>query len=157
MRKARPASIQSAVQSSIRAAGGLEAAANDLGVGVSTLSHGTEISESRPGGLGINYADRLGRVVPEAAVPIAQHFAMLAGGTFQPLVLDGPTASDIHQLTREFSDVLQQHAAAHSSNSATPDDYTPAEAEQQIRELNEVIATASRFRSVLCAKAGERA
>lgn len=157
MRKARPASIQSAVQSSIRAAGGLEAVANDLGVGVSTLSHGTEISESRPGGLGINYLDRLGRIVPEAAMPIAQHFAIMAGGIFQPMALDGPTAGDIHRLTREFSDVLQQHAEAHSSSSVHPDDYTRDEAEQQIRELDEVIATAAQFRSVLCAKAGGRA
>ncbi|MBR9764126.1 MAG: hypothetical protein GYB53_11530 [Rhodobacteraceae bacterium] len=152
MRNVRPASIQSAVQASIRAAGGLEAAANDLGIGVSTLSHGTEISEQRPGGLGINYADRLSRIVPEAAVPIAQHFAMLAGGTFQPLAVSGATAGDVHRLTREFSDVLQRHAAAHSSASSEPQDYTPTEAADQIRELDEMVGAAMAFRSVLVGK-----
>lgn len=156
MRKARPASIQSAVQSSIRAAGGLEAAANDLGVGVSTLSHGTEIPEQRPGGLGINYVDRLSRIVPEVAVPIAQHFAMLAGGTFQPLAVDGATAGDIHRLTREFSDVLQRHAEAHSAASAEPGDYTASEAGMQIRELDELVVAAVQFRAVLLAKSGAR-
>ncbi len=34
----------------------------------------------RPGGLGVNYLHTLGRVVPEAAVPIAVHFARLGGG-----------------------------------------------------------------------------
>lgn len=156
MRKVRPASIQSAVQSAIRAAGGLEAVANDLGVGVSTLSHGTEISEQRPGGLGVNYLDRAARIVPEAAVPIASHFAALAGGTFLPMVAGGSTAVDIHRITSEFSDVLQRHAAAHSSVSELPGDYSPREAQEQITELDELVAAAMLFRATLLLKAEGR-
>ncbi|MBR9765318.1 MAG: hypothetical protein GYB53_17805 [Rhodobacteraceae bacterium] len=157
MRKARPASIQSAVQTAMRAAGGLEAVANDLGVGVSTLSHGTEVSEQRPGGLGVNYLDRLSRIVPEAAVPIAAHFAALGGGTFHPLGLEGSTASDIHRITREFSDVLQRHAEAHSAASASPDDYTVKEAQEQLVELDEMVSAAMQFRATLLRKAeGQR-
>ncbi|MGI3163621.1 hypothetical protein [Pseudooceanicola sp. 200-1SW] len=157
MRKARPASIQSAVQTAIRAAGGLEAVANDIGVGVSTLSHGTEVSEQRPGGLGVNYLDRLSRIVPEAAVPIAAHFAALGGGTFHPLNIEGSTASDIHRITREFADVLQRHAEAHSSASAVPHDYSPKEAQDQIAELDEMVTAAMQFRATLLGKAERRA
>lgn len=153
MRRARPASIQLAVQSAIRAAGGLEAVANDLGVGVSTLSHGTEISEQRPGGLGVNYLDRLSRIVPEAAVPIAAHFASLGGGTFHPLAVDGATAANIHRVTREFSDVLERHAQAHSAASEAPNDYSPREAQDQIAELDEMVTAAMQFRAVLVRKA----
>lgn len=154
MRNVRPASIQSAVQASIRLAGGLEAVANDTGVGVSTLSHGTEVSEQRPGGLGVNYLDRIGRIVPEAAEPVAQHFARLAGGLFHPVAADGCTASDIHQITRDFADVLQRHGQAHSATSENPTDYTSKEALQQLVELDKMVRAAMRFRAVLVEKAG---
>ncbi|QOL82799.1 hypothetical protein [Pseudooceanicola spongiae] len=154
MRNVRPASIQSAVQSSMRAGGGLEAVANDLGVGVSTLSHGTELSEQRPGGLGVNYLDRLGRISPKAAVPIAQHFAALGGGVFHPLEVEGRLASDIHQITRDFSDVLQRHGEAHSPSSENPNDYTPKEAMAQVVELDQMVCAAMNFRAALLQKAG---
>ena len=146
--------IQDAVQSSYRASGHTnEEIAELLGVRGSTISYGAEMSEARPGGLGVNYLHRLGRMRPEAAVPIAQHFARLGGGVFQPQTLNGRTAGDVHRLTREFSDVLQCHAAAHSASSASPQDYTAAEAAMQIRELDEMVAVAMAFRAALVSKA----
>lgn len=156
MRLARPGSVQSAVRASYAAVGGLESASIDLGIGVSTLSYGTERSEHRPGGIGVNYLDSLGRIEPEAAVPIAEHFAMLAGGVFQPVDLRGVTGADVHRLTREFSDVLMKHAEAHSSQSENPNDYTAKEACAQLGEVDELIAAAVSFRAVLRAKTGAK-
>ena len=84
-RATRPGSIQSSVRAAYLAVGGLESASEDLGVSVTTLSYGTEVTDLRPGGLGVNYLDRLGRIEPLSAVPLAQHFAHLAGGVFQPV------------------------------------------------------------------------
>ncbi|ATG49755.1 hypothetical protein CEW89_08520 [Celeribacter ethanolicus] len=156
MRDHRPGSIQSAVHSAYRAVGGLESASVDLGVAVSTLSYGTERSEHRPGGIGVNYLDTLGRISPEAAVPVAEHFAHLAGGVFHPVDLKGVTSADVHRLTREFSDVLAKHAEAHSSTSQNPHDYTAREAQAQLVELDELIEAAVAFRAVLSRKAGVR-
>jgi hypothetical protein len=148
-RNTRPGSIQAAVRQSIKGAGGLECASDDLGVSVSTLSLGSDIDDNRPGGLGVNYLDRLSRIDAKAALPLAQHFSQLAGGVFQPLMLDGAMAADINQITREFSDVLAKHAEAHSSSSANPESYTPAEARAQIVELDELMAAAASFRARL--------
>ena len=78
-RMTRPGSIQDAVRQVFGAVGGLENAAADLGVSLSVLSYGTENREDRPGGLGVNYLDRLGRIEPQAAEAVARHFATLAG------------------------------------------------------------------------------
>lgn len=153
-RATRPGSIQAAVRQSIRALGGLECASDDLGVSVSVLSYGTEVSDTRPGGLGVNYLDRLGRIDGLAAVPIAQHFAHLAGGVFQPICPEGATATNINHITQEFSDVLAKHAEAHSNASENPNDYTPHEAAAQIKELDELIATSANLRAALTRKAG---
>jgi hypothetical protein len=48
MRYTRPGSIQNAVREAYGAVGGLENASIDLGIGVSTLSYGTERSDHRP-------------------------------------------------------------------------------------------------------------
>ena len=156
-RRVRPGTIQAAVGAAYKGAGGLEAVAADLGVSLSVLSYGTELREDRPGGLGVNYLDRLGRIDSAAALPIAQHFATLAGGFFQPVDLGGALAGDIHALTREFSDVLQKHAEAHSDASENPAGYTAAEAAAQIKEIDEMIAAASRLRAAMVAKAEGRA
>lgn len=153
-RTARPGSIQSAVRAAYVAVGGIENAAVDLGLAISTLSYGTELNDTRPGGLGVNYLDRLCRIEPAAGVPLAQHFAHLAGGVFQPLTFDGVTAADINEVTREFSDVLTKHAEAHSPGSENPSDYTRAEAAQQVKELDELIAAAARLRGIMLVKAG---
>ncbi|SLN36777.1 hypothetical protein AQS8620_01319 [Aquimixticola soesokkakensis] len=149
MRNLRPASIQSAVQTAIRAGGGLEAVANDLGVGVSTLSHGTELSEQRPGGLGVNYLDRMGRIVPETAVPVAQHFAALAHGFFQPIASSGPQGVSVHQIAKEFADLLGAHAAAHGEGSDGGGIVTKSEARDLLREVDELMAAVAGFRAQL--------
>ncbi|WP_417257373.1 hypothetical protein [Celeribacter sp.] len=154
MRGVRAGSIQSAVRDAMTAAGGLECTSIDLGVSVATLSYGTSVDEARPGGLGVNYLDRLGRMHCAAALPLAQHFAMLAGGVYQPLQISGDTATDIHTVTREFSDVLASHAEAHSSASDNPDDYTVQEASAMIKEVDELIAAAARLKAALLPKAG---
>ncbi|MEW2911437.1 hypothetical protein [Leisingera sp. JC11] len=91
MRQVKPGSIQAAVQASIKAAGGLEAAGNDLGMSASNLSRASSNDEDRPGGLGVNHLHRLGRITPGAAEPIAAHFAGLADGVFQPVAQPGVT------------------------------------------------------------------
>lgn len=154
MRSHRPASIQSAVARVYRAVGGLECASADIGVSISVLSYGTEVTDHRPGGLGVNYLDRLGRIEPAAAVPIAQHFSALAGGVFQPVASSGDVAHDVHTLTREFSDVLARHAEAHSAASDNPSDYTPREAQGMITEIDELIAAATQLKAALMPKAG---
>ncbi|SEL44165.1 hypothetical protein [Pacificibacter marinus] len=149
MRYTRPGSIQNAVREAYGAVGGLENASIDLGIGVSTLSYGTERSDHRPGGIGVNYLDSLGRIEPSAAAPIAKHFATLAGGVFQPVDLDGVTASDVYRIAKEFSDVLTKDAEAHSKSSIDPSDYTVKEAGEQLIELDELIAVAVSFRAAL--------
>lgn len=151
-----PGSIQAAVRAAYHAVGGIEAAGVDLGLSISTLSYGTEVSEQRPGGLGVAYLDRLGRMSAPAAEPLARHFAQLAQGVFCPLDLGGVTAADINAVTREFADVLDFHAKAHSDASPLPGDYTRAEALDQARELAELAEAAMKLRAALMARAGER-
>ncbi|MCW1934554.1 hypothetical protein [Pararhodobacter zhoushanensis] len=153
-RPSRPGTIQDAVRRAYVAVGGVENAAADMGLSLSSASYGTELREDRPGGLGVNYLDRLGRVDVAAALPVAQHFATLAGGVFQPIDWSGPIAGGVHALTREFSDVLQVHAEAHSSTSGDPADYTPEEARRQIREIDELVGAALRLRAAMVEKAG---
>lgn len=152
-RRTRPGSIQSAVQQVIVALGGIEASALEAGVSISTLSYGTEQRDDRPGGLGVNHLDRLARIDAAAALPMAQHFATLAGGVFQPIDLSGPSWSDMAGLSREYADVVSVHAAAHSDGSPDPRDYTPAEAAEQIREIDELVSVALRHRASLMIKA----
>lgn len=142
------------MQEVIQASGGIEAAALEAGVSISTLSYGTEQREDRPGGLGVNYLDRLGRIDAAAALPMAQHFATLAGGVFHPVDLSGPSWSDMAGISKEFADVVTLHAAAHSQGSPDPRDYTPEEAAKQIREIDELVTAALRHRAGLVAKAG---
>lgn len=152
-RATTPGTIQEAVQASYDAYGDQKTIAGDLGIAGSSVSYGTEVQDIRPGGLGVNYLDRLGRIKPAAAEPIAQYFAALAGGVFQPVALKGALAADVHRLTREFSDVLALHAAAHSSASGNPNDYTPFEARKQVREVDELVAVAMQFRAHLLVRA----
>lgn len=150
-RNNRPGSIQSAVYAAYRAVGGLEAASHDLGLSMASLSYGTEVNEQRPGGLGVNYLDRLGRIDAAAAMPIASHFALLAGAVVMPVA--GGDA-DIWRVSQHFSDVLRDHASAHSDASDDPSDYTPAEARAQITGLDNLISAAVAMRAALVKKAG---
>jgi len=153
MRNARHGSIQSAVRAAIKAAGGLECASNDLGMSVANLSRASSDDEDRPGGLGVNHLHRLGRILPRAAVPVAQHFAHLAGGFYQPCPDGGIFASDISRLTLEFSRLLDIHARAMSEASENPNDYTPSEAQEQLAEMDQFISVAAKLRAALVEKA----
>lgn len=150
MRGVRPGSIQAAVQRAIKAAGGLECASDDIGVSVSNLSRATACEDDRPGGLGVNHLDRLGRIIPGAAEPLAEHFAHLAGGVYQPIAGGGNIDADIGHLTAEFADVLTVHAEAISERSERGRDYSPAERKRQIKELDELVRVAVRLRALLC-------
>jgi hypothetical protein len=154
-RRTRPGTIQSAVGAAYRAVGGLENAAADLGVSLSVLSYGTETREDRPGGLGVNYLDRLGRIDTAAALPLAQHFATLAGGVFQPVASDGSASGDIATLAAEFSDVVRQHAEAMGPASVAPGGYSRREAEAQLVEVDEMVTAALRFRAAILAQMGD--
>ncbi|MDO6722621.1 hypothetical protein Q4560_05035 [Celeribacter halophilus] len=151
MRGVRAGSIQSAVRDAMKGAGGLECASIDLGISVSTLSYGTSVDEARPGGLGVNYLDRLGRMHRAAALPMAQHFSTLAGGFFEPVNLDGLADVEIHDLTAEFSEVLREHAFAHSSASQDPSGYTDAEKRKMIESLTRLSKSTARLRAGLVA------
>ena len=81
MRKLKTGSVQQAVREAYTAAGGIHCVADDVALSAALLSRAIDASdEHRPGGLGINYLDRLSRIVPQAAAPIAEHFARLGGG-----------------------------------------------------------------------------
>ncbi|WP_406646914.1 hypothetical protein QEZ52_00425 [Aliisedimentitalea scapharcae] len=155
MRAVKPGSIQEVVRDAISVAGGLECASNDLGLAVSSLSRASSCDEDRPGGLGVNHLHRLGRIVPQSAEPVAVHFARLAGGVFQPLPVQGALRSNIHDLTKEFSDVLSVHAKAHSEVSSNPDDFTRLEAQAAIKEVDELVQAAMAYRAALHQRAGE--
>lgn len=155
MRNVRHGSMQAAVQASIRSAGGLEAASNDLGLSVSSLSRASSDDEDRPGGLGVNHLHRLGRMVPSSSAPIAAHFAGLAGGVFIVLPSHGPIDLDLSFLMKEFADVVALHANAHSDASDRPGKFTPTEAAATAKEVEELIKAALIYKAALDAKAGK--
>ncbi|MGR3464262.1 hypothetical protein [Limimaricola sp.] len=142
MRNNRPDSIQSAVAAAYRANGGLENTASDIGVSIALLSLGTAVNEDRPGGLGVNYLDRLGRMSSTAAEPIARHFSALAGGVFQPIDASGEgcltTLSG--DAAKEFGDVVAAALKATLSKSATDCDDT-------ILQIDEVMEVLVRLRA----------
>lgn len=99
MRQTRSGTIQNAVRGALDATGQMDKDIADmLGIRSSTLSYATEENEDRPGGLGVNYLHRLAKAFPEAAVPVAQHFAAMAGGVFQPVETDGRVVN-LHEHT----------------------------------------------------------
>jgi len=137
MREIKAGTVQKTVREAYTAAGGLDCVAADLGLSASILSRAIDASdEHRPGGLGINYIDRLSRIVPSAAVPIAEHFARLAGGAFEKR----PETSSgcVHTLMSEFSDVLKTHASAMGEQSPKPGEFTPEEAKASLTEVKEL-------------------
>lgn len=152
MRAVRPGSINDATQKAFEAAGGLEAVSNDIGLAVSTLSRATSDEEDRPGGIGVKYLHRLGRIVPDSAIPIAMHFADLAGGIYHPLPHHGALLQDLNVLMKEFSEVLNSHAEAHSERSKNPSDFTQSEARKQLKEVDDLILAAVQYRAGLLSK-----
>lgn len=87
MRAYRAGTISEAVQNAVEAVPGMKHrdVASFLGISGATLSYGTDVPEDRPAGLGVAYLHRLAVAFPEAAAPIAEHFAALAGGTFHSI------------------------------------------------------------------------
>lgn len=113
--------------------------AEDLGIRASTLSYGMEVSEDRPGGLGIAYLHRLALAEPACAVPVAGHFAMLAGGVFQPVNLgvnDANLYSHCCTIAKECGEASAAtiRAAEMSTVNALDD------AERELMEAQEAIA-----------------
>lgn len=107
MRKARAGSIQEAIQRCYESVGGVANVADDVGLCIATLSHATEVNEKRPGGLGVNYLDRLSRMHSGVASIIAEHFARLAGGRYvsDQISSEGMTVIDaICAISKESSE-----------------------------------------------------
>ncbi|TMV86129.1 hypothetical protein FGG78_20160 [Thioclava sp. BHET1] len=138
MRFCEAGSIQSAIQRAYDACDGLKKVGEALGVLPSTLSYGTEVREDRPGGLGVNYLDRLCRMSPKAAVVIAQHFAAIAGGVFQPIAAAEENLVELSAIVAKESGEAQA-AMIRASHSASRKDYAAA-----YRETLESIEAQSR-------------
>ncbi|MFC4668164.1 hypothetical protein ACFO5X_06325 [Seohaeicola nanhaiensis] len=147
MRPTRAGTIQDAVARCYRAAGGVEAVAEQLGLANSTVSYGTEINEARPGGIGVNHLARLAMTDPDCALPLAEFFAALAGGVYQPV---GGVAEVISLfsgcglMAKECGEA--QAATILAATTQRPKDIAEAE-----REIEEAIAALTKSRSVLTA------
>lgn len=151
MRPQRYGTIQNAVCDSVEATGKRhQDVAAFLGIRGSTLSYGMELSETRPGGLGVNYLHRLGVDCPAAAVPLAQHFAGLAGGVFSPVELSGNVTSIYTQcgdVARECGEA--QAAIIRAAEMASHQSVAEAE-----REIDEAVAALMRARGAISAIRG---
>lgn len=149
MRGTRSGSIQHAVARAYRAAGGVEAVAELLGLANSTVSYGTEINEHRPGGIGVNYLDRIGRAHPQGAEAIAQHFCGLAGGVFEP-VLSG---DNVTCLWSAAGDAAKECGEAQAAMVRAAHQATAGNADSASREIDEAVECLLRFKAGLRAKA----
>lgn len=146
MRAVKAGSIQEAVQTSYVAAGGIAEVSAMVGVAPSSLSYGTEIREDRPGGIGVNYLDRLGRMDTAAARPIAEHFCALAGGFFQPFDAEHEDLADHCQtLAKEGGEALAATIRAATSG-------TLPDCEEALRELDDGIEAQTNARAALMTK-----
>lgn len=145
MRLVRAGSVHEVMQKVVKLGGGLEAVGAQISLSPSTISRAVGEAETRPGGLGIAYLDTLGRIVPEAAEPIAHHFASLAGGTFQtfPTGRNAPVA--FHNVAKEFGDVAAAYGAAHSQESIDPSRITREEAVKLREETRELMQVGALF------------
>jgi len=147
MRNVKPGSIQAAVQASIKTAGGLEVAGDDLGMSTSNLSRASSNDEDRPGGLGVNHLHRLGRIHPPAAEPIAVHFAALAGGVFQPV--------ESHKVTNLFqhaSETIIECGEAQAAMVRAADQANAGNCDEAEREIDEAVSHLLAFKAAMRAK-----
>lgn len=151
MRNNRPGSIQATVAEAYEANGGLRATAQDLGLSAATLSHGAEVNEERPGGLGVNHLDRLGRMCPLSAAVLARHFAELAGGTFAPG--RGPAASS---LLSQSGVIAKEAGEAVAALLLAAQGGGPREAEEAVRQLDDVAEAVAAARSRLLGAGANR-
>ncbi|WP_339112877.1 hypothetical protein [Thioclava sp. GXIMD2076] len=107
MRPVEAGSIQDVVSDVYDVFGGVRKASAATGLAPSVLSYGTEMREDRPGGLGVNYLDRMARMDPAAAAILASHFAALAGGVFQPIEV-----AVVEELTSACADAIKENGEA---------------------------------------------
>ena len=146
MRPCEAGSIQDTVAAAYEAAGGLRRVSVAIGVTASSLSYGTEIREDRPGGLGVNYLDRLGRMSPAAAREIAQHFAALAGGVFQPL------AALVNDLGGHCQAVAKEGGEAQAAAFRAALSGSLKDCEQALRETDESLEAHTNLLAALMAR-----
>lgn len=147
MRATKAGTIQEVLQSAYTAGGGLNAVSGAIGVSPATLSQATVVNDERPGGLGLNYLDRLARMSPEAAAPVAHHFAALAGGRYQPVDVGGVDAfGELCALAAkeggEAMDAMFRLLVARDGRSV----------EEALREVSEAAQALSRVESALRAQ-----
>jgi len=146
MRPCEAGSIQDAVAAAYEAAGGVRKVGAAIGVTAATLSYGTDIREDRPGGLGVNYLDRLGRMSAAAAREIAQHFAALAGGVFQPFVAEAADLGGHCQVVAKEGGEAQAAAFRAALSGSLRD------CEQALRETDESLEAHANLRAALMAR-----
>ncbi|PWE48458.1 hypothetical protein DEM26_18085 [Thioclava sp. NG1] len=146
MRFCEAGSIQDAVQRAYEAAGGVKKVSDALGILPSTLSYGTEVREDRPGGLGVNYLDRLARMSPASAQHVARHFSAIAGGVFHPIAEGGEDLSSLCAVIAKEGGEAQA-AAIRAAHSASQQDYRKA-----LREIDESIEAQTRARAEILAR-----
>lgn len=149
MRRPRYGTIQSAVRGALDATGKRDKDVADfLGVRGSTLSYATEESDDRPGGLGVNYLHRLALAHPAAAVPLAQHFAAMAGGVYQPIDTEGRVVS----LFEHVSLCAKESGEAISAMVMAAEHASAGNLEAAARETDEAIAQMLAFRAEIHAR-----
>lgn len=149
MRNHRVGSITDAVSRAVEAYDGThKEAAEFLGLAAATLSYGMDVSENRPGALGVAYLHRLGQHNPACAEPIAQHFAALAGGVFQP-VETSATVRSLYECSGNIAKECGEAAGSliNATCSERDGDYDEAE-----REIDEGIASLVKAKALVAAK-----
>lgn len=146
MRAVRAGSIQEAVQAAYIAAGGVTDVSAMIGLASSVLSYGTEMREDRPGGLGVNYLDRLGRMNQAAARAICEHFAALAGGVFQPL------EAEVSDLGGHCQVVAKEGGEAQAAAFRAALSGSLKDCERALRETDESLEAHANLRAALAAR-----
>lgn len=150
MRKARAGSIHEVMQEVVTIGGGVEAVGAEIGVNASTVSRAVAgETEGRPGGIGVIYLHTLSRIVPECAVPIARHFAALAGGIFKPYPKGKSAPVQFHCVAKEFGDLATAYGQAYSEESEDPTTLTDDERVKLLRELEELLEIGALYHAQL--------
>ncbi|NDW34614.1 hypothetical protein [Salipiger sp. PrR007] len=143
--------IQNAVCAAVEATGKRhQDVAAFLGIRGSTLSYGMEDNEDRPGGLGVNYLDRLAMDCPEAAIPLAQHFAGRAGGVFQPVEV----TENVTSLFSHCSHVAKENGEALSSIVQAAVNASPKSDQEAVREIDEAVAMLLAAKGIILSRRG---
>ncbi|PTW43924.1 hypothetical protein [Rhodovulum kholense] len=145
-RAQKAGTIQDAIRGALDATGKKDRDIADfLGIRGSTLSYGTEENEDRPGGLGVNYLDRLCKLFPAAAAPLAQHFAGLAGGVFQPIDL-GPNVASLYS---HCSDIAKECGEAQAATLRAAESAKGRDCQEAEREIDEAVEALLRAKAII--------